>query len=120
MQPHDVSLISNIEELIHRGYHGSEAASLFRDAFGHAQFSPRGDAAQYFATAAQRRHPPAGGGTGHPSVRPHKARRRADAGEIGRAHVSTPVNKSNIVCRLLLEKKKTQLHKHEYMSRTSR
>src|SRR3546814_13663368 len=82
MQPHDVSLISNIEELIHRGYHGSEAASLFRDAFGHAQFSPRGDAAQYFATAAQRRHPQAGGGTGHPPVRSEERR-------VGKECVST-------------------------------
>src|SRR3546814_975043 len=37
---------------------------------------------------------------------------QADAGpEIGRAHVLTPVTNAHLVCRLLLEKKKTQ-HYH--------
>src|SRR3546814_13882173 len=30
-------------------------------------------------------------------------------GEIGRAHVSTPVTNAPLVCRLLLEKKKTEI-----------
>src|SRR3546814_10788793 len=33
----------------------------------------------------------------------------ADGGEIGRAHVCTPVTTAHIVCRLLLENKKKQL-----------
>src|SRR3546814_4779656 len=34
------------------------------------------------------------------------------AREIGRAHVRTPVTNAHLVCRLLLEKKKTQLIQH--------
>src|SRR3546814_5152045 len=40
-------------------------------------------------------------------------------GEIGRAHVRTPVTNAHIVCRLLLEKNKTHhthTHKHIYSS----
>src|SRR3546814_6723363 len=33
--------------------------------------------------------------------------RGKSAGPIGRAHVRTPVTKSHLVCRILLEKKKT-------------
>src|SRR3546814_4051511 len=32
--------------------------------------------------------------------------------EIGRAHVCTPVTNAHLVCRLLLEKKKTPTHAH--------
>src|SRR5881409_4294174 len=36
-------------------------------------------------------------------------RHRDDGGQIGRAHVRTPVTVSHLVCRLLLEKKKCRL-----------
>src|SRR3546814_6004997 len=36
----------------------------------------------------------------------HEARRYDEAMEIGRAHVCTPVTNAQLVCRLLLEKKK--------------
>src|SRR3546814_2330892 len=39
----------------------------------------------------------------HPSV-------RAGGGEIGRAHVLTPVTNAHLVCRLLLEKKTTRMN----------
>src|SRR5881275_3562809 len=35
-------------------------------------------------------------------------------GDIGRAHVSTPVTRNNLVCRLLLEKKKKNKKKKLY------
>src|SRR3546814_10754307 len=35
-------------------------------------------------------------------------------GEIGRAHVSTPVTNAHLVCRLLLEKKKNKTKKHSH------
>src|SRR3546814_1348017 len=37
-----------------------------------------------------------------------RRREPADDGEIGRAHVLTPVTNAHLVCRLLLEKKKTK------------
>src|SRR3546814_10141603 len=35
-------------------------------------------------------------------------------GQIGRAHVCTPVTNAQLVCRLLLEKKKKQANQHNY------
>src|SRR3546814_8350381 len=37
-----------------------------------------------------------------------------DCGEIGRAHVCTPVTNAHIVCRLLLEQKTNKQHNHQY------
>src|SRR3546814_9916757 len=42
----------------------------------------------------------------------HVARALVDRGEIGRAHVWTPVPNAHLVCRLLLEKKKITNHQH--------
>src|SRR3546814_4149336 len=41
------------------------------------------------------------------NARNRRSRRPAGKGEIGRAHVWTPVTNAHLVCRLLLEKKKT-------------
>src|SRR3546814_4090057 len=40
----------------------------------------------------------------------HPQAARSIIGEIGRAHVCTPVPDDHLVCRLLLEKKKTKPH----------
>src|SRR3546814_9044739 len=41
--------------------------------------------------------------------------RAMSQGQIGRAHVRTPVTNAHLVCRLMLEKKKVQVHIYYYM-----
>src|SRR3546814_8656000 len=57
---------------------------------------------------------------GEPPAQTNKRRHHDGVAEqIGRAHVSTPVTNAQLVCRLLIEKKKTQhkkdakLHSHK-------
>src|SRR3546814_7995515 len=56
---------------------------------------------------------PAGRGERGPAWRPHRRRRPFEhhlaRDQIGRAHVCTPVTNEQLVCRLLLEKKKDQI-----------
>src|SRR3546814_2864773 len=58
--------------------------------------------------AARRRRPTAGGGPRLPRPRARAGRAGAHPGQIGRAHVCTPVTNAHLVCRLLLEKKNTR------------
>src|SRR3546814_6097735 len=58
--------------------------------------------------SARRRPAPFRHGKGAPRhAKDTPASAADDAGQIGRAHVCTPVTKAHLVCHLLLEKKKT-------------
>src|SRR3546814_6573561 len=50
---------------------------------------------------------------GRPAAPEGAPERLAGAAEIGSAHVCTPVTNAHLVCRLLLEKKKTKQKQHK-------